>query len=76
MSTSLSSSAEEQKQSGILTSSRCSVVELSVSLTGNAGPFEDAEDRCLVVDAPLGTLLDVEGPLPFLELICMTTLRT
>jgi len=29
-----------------------------------------------VVDAPLGMLLEVDGPLLFLELIWMTTLRT
>ena len=59
-----------------LTSSRCSGVELSVSLTGSEGLLDDAEARWRVVDAPLGTLLEVDGPLLFLALIWMTTLRT
>ena len=52
-----------------LTSSRCSGVELSVSLTGNAGPFVEADGLCRAAEAPLGMLPEVEGPLPFLELI-------
>ena len=59
-----------------LTNSRCSGVELSVSLTGNAGPFDEADGRCRVVDVPFGMLLEVEGALLFLELICIVTLRT
>ena len=53
----------------LLTSSRCSGVELSVSLAGSAGPFEEAEGRARGAAAPLGTLLEVEGAEPLLEFI-------
>ena len=59
----------------MLTSSRCSGVELSVSLCGRAGPFEEAEGRVRGPEEE-GALLEAEGVDPFLELIWMVTLRT
>ena len=59
----------------MLTSSCCSGVELSVSLTGSAGPFEEAEGRARDPEEE-GALLEAEGAEPFLELIWMVTLRT
>lgn len=60
----------------MLTSSRCSGVELSVSLTGSAGPFEEAEGRARGPEEEEGALLEAEGVEPFLELIWIVTLRT
>lgn len=60
-----------------LTSSRCSGVELSVSLVGNDGPDEDAADLCRAEEAPLGMLLELEAPeFRLLAFSWMTTLRT
>lgn len=61
----------------MLTSSRCSGVELSVSLTGSAGPFEEAEGRARGTEEEEGALLEAEGGAePRRELIWMVTLRT
>lgn len=59
----------------MLTSSRCSGVELSISLAGSAGPFEEAEGRARGPEEE-GALLEAEGAEAFLELIWMVTLRT
>ena len=60
----------------MLTRSRCSGVELSVSLTGSAGPFEEAEGRVRSPEEEEGALLEAEGAEAFLELIWMVTFRT
>ena len=55
--------------STLLTSSRCSGVELSVALAGSAGPLEEAEERARGAAVPFGTLLEVDGAEPLLEFV-------
>ena len=51
-------------------------MELSVSLTGNAGPFEEAEGRARGAEEEEGPLLEAEGAEAFLEFIWMVTFLT
>lgn len=51
-------------------------MELSVSLTGSAGPFAEADGRARDAEEEEGALLEAEGAEAFLELIWIVTFLT